>query len=75
MEWQITRVSGALANLLLEPCLPVHGVLCFVGSEWPLFFDKEGIDGAKHCSPLVGSPSGPPVPRRQLAVSLAIWNA
>lgn len=40
VDWQVSRVSEALAHVPLEPCPPVHGALCFVGSEWPRFFAK-----------------------------------
>jgi hypothetical protein len=40
VEWQVSRVTEALARLPLEPRPPVHGALCFVGCEWPRFFAK-----------------------------------
>lgn len=38
VEWQVGIVSQALAPIL--PGASVHGVLCFVGAEWPLLFRK-----------------------------------
>jgi len=38
VDWQVAIVSEALGHV--PPGVSVHGVLCFVGAEWPLLFRK-----------------------------------
>ncbi|WP_241984971.1 MULTISPECIES: nuclease-related domain-containing protein [unclassified Cryobacterium] len=41
---QVARVSAALADAGMDG-VPVHGMLCFVAAEWPLFGGDFVIDG------------------------------
>ena len=43
MQGQLDAVQSVLANA--EPAIPVHGVLCFVDSQWPLLFKRPLVFG------------------------------
>lgn len=46
MGWQVDAVRGALAPIGFGE-LPVHPVLCFTSSEWPMFAKPQGIKGVR----------------------------
>ncbi len=79
------RQLGIVAEALGEPTVPVHAVLCFVGSEWPttngFVIDGVGVTSPERLGELLGSP-GPLAPDRVGAVRArlrdrlaAAWDA
>lgn len=73
MAWQTAAVERAVA----DPCVPVHGALCFLDAEWRLFARPARLGGVwiiwpKRLAKMIGAPGSLDAARMsELAVLLS----